>query len=80
MTLSSGYILLKYFYLPGQLPRTNKNKENKDGNSPTELSNLKNLLQENFKKLNEKMKAVENELKENHQEFLNMLKDVDNKA
>ena len=45
-----------------------------------ELGDLKKLLQENFKKLDERMQAVENGLKENHQEFLSMLKDVDNNA
>ena len=60
--------------------KANKNKGTGDCNSPTELSDLKKLLQENFKKLDERLQAVENELKENHQEFLNMLKDVDNKA
>ena len=60
--------------------KANKNTGNGDCNSPTELSDLKKLLQENFKKFDERLQAVENELKENHQEFLNMLKDVDNKA
>ena len=60
--------------------KANKYKENGDSNSLTKLSDLKKLLQENFKKLDERLQAVENELKENHQEFLNMLKDVDNKA
>ena len=58
----------------------NKNKENGDSNSPSELSDFRKLLQENFKKLDGRKQAVENGLKENHQEFLNMLKDVDNKA
>ena len=60
--------------------KANKYNENGDSNSLTKLSDLKKLLQENFKKLDERLQAVENELKENHQEFLNMLKDVDNKA
>ena len=54
--------------------------ENGNSNSPTELSDLKKLLEENFKQLVERMQAVENRLKENHQEFLSMLKDVDKKA
>ena len=43
--------------------------------SPTELSDFKNFLQGNTKKLDERMQAVENWLKENHQEFLSILKD-----
>ena len=54
--------------------------ENGNSNSPTELSDLKKLLEENFKQLVERMQTVENRLKENHQEFLSMLKDVDKKA
>ena len=60
--------------------KANKYNENGDSNSLTKLSDLKKLLQENFKKLDERLQVVENGLKENHHEFLNMLKDVDNKA
>ena len=42
------------------MTKTNKNKENLNGNSPTELSDLKKLLQENIKKLDERMQMVEN--------------------
>lgn len=62
------------------MTKTNKNKENGDSNSPTELGDIKKLMQENFKKLDDRMQAVENGLKENHREFLSMLKDVENKA
>ena len=44
------------------MTKTNKNKENVDDNSPTEHSDLKKLLQENFKKIDERMQAVENGL------------------
>ena len=59
--------------------RKNKNKENVDINSSTKLSDFKKLLQENFKKLDKRMQAVEDGLKENHQEFLSMQKDVETK-
>ena len=62
------------------MTKTNKNKENGDSNSPTELGDIKKLMQENFKKLDDRMQAVENGLKENHREYLSMLKDVENKA
>ena len=50
--------------LTGQMTKANKNKENGDSNSPTELSDLKKLLQESFKKLDERLQSVEDELKE----------------
>ena len=62
------------------MKQTNKNKENRDGNSPTNVSDLKKVLQENLKELDERMQAAKNGLKEKHQEFLSILKDVDNKA
>ena len=46
------------------MTKANKNKENGDSNSPTELSDLKKLLQESFKKLDERLQSVEDELKE----------------
>ena len=61
------------------MKQTNKNKENRDGNSPTNVSDLKKVLQENLKELDERMQAAKNGLKEK-QEFLSILKDVDNKA
>ena len=36
--------------------KTKKNKENGDANSPNDLRDLKKLLQENFKKLDERIK------------------------
>lgn len=44
------------------MTKTNKNKENGDSNSPTELGDIKKLMQENFKKLDDRMQAVENGL------------------
>ena len=41
------------------MTKTN-NKENRDANFPTELGDLKKLLQENFQNLDERMQAVEN--------------------
>ena len=60
----SLYLLIVFYsntaILTGQLTKANKNKENGDSISPTKLGGLKKLLQENFKKLDERLQAVEN--------------------